>query len=282
MASGYNWDMLYPFVVSLRRTGYTGRCVLVFGTATVAENNPKHKAANEDPSLLLEKLAEYGIETLDIGSFDEHPNVFRFKVISEYIKGAKDLRYVLTADTRDIVFQSNPFDWLARNLGSSKLVVVSEAIQLKRCWPWRAITLEAFGHDVYYSMEETEICNAGVIAGTPEDVSELLLGVYKMSNTDMRLKRFKVSYDDMPSDQAAMNIIIRKEPWASKTKIATVWDGFVFGAHHLNNISGLSYRMEGSSNYCFQLHEASSPVTILHQYDGVKEWQEAIRKKFNG
>src|SRR5271169_1035828 len=132
MATGYNWDHLEAFVVSLRQSGYQGRCILIDGEGPHIPPTPWRI----DPRITREALNRYNIEVLNFGRFEEHPMILRFKIVSDYLYGNPDFRYVMMVDTRDIIFQSDPIIWLEKNLGNRQLAIVSEGMLFKQT-AWR-------------------------------------------------------------------------------------------------------------------------------------------------
>jgi hypothetical protein len=248
MASGYTWQTLQPFVLSLRRSGYTGRCVLIFGEGRKEEvgHAPGYEPgayaakgyvhpvdAAGDKEALYSKLLEYGVEAHDIGTFDEHPIMARFPVIADLIDSIGP-RYVLSVDTKDIVFQYDPTFWLEQYLGNKEVCVVSEGSTYQQSLGNAKNIRVAFGEDMYESMKDEMVLNAGVIAGLPETVSKLHRDVHELALTDLRLKEVQPGYKEMVADQTAMNILLRRDRYRDKTLFATQHDGFVAEYHHLH------------------------------------------------
>lgn len=262
IATGYNWETLEPFVVSLRRAGYKDRCILILD-----------QSAEES---LYNKLKEYDIATFTMGNLEEDPIVIRFSVISKIIDTMiSEVKYVICVDTKDIVFQHNPMTWLDNHLGNAKLVVVSEGSLYENNVGNKKNVISAFGKEVYEKIAKEEVCNAGVIAGYAKTVSRLALDIYKLCATDLRLKEFKPTYEDMLPDQTAMNILLRQEAYCSDVLIVSAKDGFafdgVFSKVHLQQdeadvIDAIAYP-KGST----------IPYAIFHQYFA---WQLEVRDKY--
>ena len=219
-AIGYSDDDLKPFVNSLKRTGYDGNLVLI-------RQNP------------------YAV----------HPILSRFDLIPRYIM--RGFRYVIACDTSDIVFQSNPMTWLEKNLGKHPLCVVSEETTFARSMGNKKNMQEAFP-EFWEEMKDEEVCNAGVIAGTEQWISWICKGIYEMCLTDARVNAAPIkqlTWDEMISDQSALNIIIRK--FCPDALIAHAGDGFVHEYSHPGN---------------------GENAAILHQY--LYNRREEIRQKY--
>jgi hypothetical protein len=263
MAAGYSWRELEPFIVSLRRSGYTGRCVLLFDEKEVIDEQ------------LSEKISEYGIGIHKANLQEEHPIIARFRIMASW--PTDDVRYMMSVDTRDIVFQSDPFAWIEKNIGNKEIMVVSEGVRYENSEGNKKNILDAFGPQKFDDMRHKWVCNAGVIAGVPETLKLLFTRIYNYSKKDLRLKSGKPTYNEMLPDQTAMNILIRwEEPWRSKTKVFTVRDGFVFGNHHYP----LEFPVPVLRDGLLYLDDSQIPVPIFHQYDQNDNFRDAVRARW--
>lgn len=215
MAANYTWDDLYPFVVSLRRSGYKGRCILI---------NHEDQILDRVGLSPLPHYRSYGIEGHE-EKLKNHPIVDRFRIIPELITGNE--RFVIACDTSDIVFQSDPMKWMEKHLYPQSLCVVSEGVTYEHSEGNRKNMIEAFGEEAYKWMRENEVINAGVIAGKPWAVKETCENIYEVCLKDRRSGVAGKTWDDMLPDQSALNLIVR--PW---WKIATAEDHFVYEYSH--------------------------------------------------
>lgn len=258
IATNYTWDDLEPFAVSLRRCGYSDRCILIF------EGNV------DEP--LQKKIAEYQIEIRVVPKTSAHPIVSRFTIIADIIDAISGLDYVVCVDTKDIVFQSDPITWLEKNLGDKSLAIVSEGSLYANNSGNKKNAIDAFGEDVYKTIAKEEVCNAGVIAGRPSIVSRLSRDIYSLCAVDLRLKEFTPTYEDMLPDQTAMNILIRHYPYIDKIKIVSASQGFAFeGVFDKVHKQQDESRVENGIAYP---KNSSVPFAIFHQYFA---WLEEVR-----
>ena len=137
-----------------------------------------------------------------------HPVVDRWKLIADYIK-AGDYDRVIACDTFDVVFQSNPFDWLEKHLIYDDLVVVGEEKTFSECEGNKRGMLQSFPNFYYEGLKDFEICNAGIVAGRATQVSCLCREIYDLCQQDIRLPNFTPSFQDRLPDQQSLNIILR-------------------------------------------------------------------------
>ena len=134
-----------------------------------------------------------------------HPVVDRWKLIADYIQKG-DYRYVIACDTFDVVFQSNPFEWLEKHLGEHDLVVVGEERDFKDCEGNKRGMLQSFPQ-AYERIKDWEILNAGVVAGHAKAVMEISQKIYDLCQQDVRLPSFTPKFEDRLPDQQALNLL---------------------------------------------------------------------------
>lgn len=179
-ASNYNWNQLRYWVNSIKKTGFKGDIVLV---ATNMSADTVKKLVEEDV-----KVYAYGQRTEDggIAKTDNNipPHVERFIFIWDFLRKNKDTyRFVTVTDTRDVIFQKDPTEYLEKNLmfGAASIVCASEGLAYKD-EPWGSKNLlDTFGPLVYDELKDNEIYNVGTIAGFYDEVKDLLLQIFFQS-----------------------------------------------------------------------------------------------------
>jgi hypothetical protein len=202
---GYTDEQLKPFVNSLKRTGYDGDLVLI-------RQNP------------------YAV----------HSILSRFDLIPRYITYH---RWVIAIDTSDVVFQSNPIDWLNQNAAGHELVVVSEGTTFEQSEGNKRNMMEAFP-GYWEQMRTREVFNAGVIAGKARTVKDLSEQIYMLCLQDHRVNGApvkKLEWFEMISDQSALNILLDTIPCVLRANAAS---GFVHNYSH-----------PGNGEHCAILHQ---------------------------
>lgn len=148
------------YLTSLDRSGFNGeRIMLVYGIEHLAQR----------------ALERSGFEVIHTKFSDE----YNFQT-SRYLP-ALDLlgdrrgtyRHVIWTDVYDVVFQTNPAQWLEQNIADNQLVVAKEGWLIKNQgtndW-WIKTLLPA---EFYNIMRENEVWCAGTIAGTEEGIIDL-------------------------------------------------------------------------------------------------------------
>ena len=118
-ASNYTWNELRYWVYSIKKSGFDGDIALCMTNVT---KETIDILRSKDVKLFL-----YGTSKSD-GSYvyekKEVSHVERFAHIFHYLSSTREkYRYVITTDTRDVIFQNNPSTWLENNLNEHKIVV---------------------------------------------------------------------------------------------------------------------------------------------------------------
>lgn len=278
IASSYTWQEIYPFVVSLRRSGYQGRCALIIGNGPSEPHKMSRYGPNlEDPRAegvsLLSKLDQYGIQVIDIGNFEEHPIIARFPIMAASIwASTAEARHVFCVDVKDVVFQKNPATWLHENLGGQRIAVQSEEVSYRDSPGNSKNALEAFGPETLAGLvgaSVPDVLNAGVIAGHPATVAGLLMAIYDMTKRDRRPG--VLGYQEMLSDQTAMNVLLRREDYAVVTSVFGASAGFVFEA-------GLRPKSEFRDGVMYAPN--GEPYVIVHQYFCEYKFIADLRRRY--
>lgn len=280
-ASNYSWDNLKYWINSIAKSGFDGDVILI---ATNIE-----KETIDILSKKGVKLSLYGKKQED-GSFRADskgaPHVERFFYIWNTLNqlDKNEYRYIITTDTRDVVFGKNPSDWLKANLKQNKLVCSSEGLKYED-EPWgNQNLLESFGPFFHNTLKGNLIYNVGTIAGEFDYVKDLLLMIFQMS----------INRPIPIVDQAVFNFLIQQQPYKDIIYKATNKDGWAvqlgtslagvksghgdIGRMCQNNPTELiSYQMKYMDD---QPDVDNLDFTIIHQYDRVTGLKENMEDKY--
>lgn len=286
-AVGYTWDDLKYWVNSIRSVDFKGDVVLVGTNMTKAT---------------IDKLTAEGVILNLYGTRQENgdivaptnnaPHVERFFYLWEYLKSTKEqYRFVITTDTRDVIFQRNPSYWLENNLQIYPLVCASEGMRYKN-EPWGDQNLrEAFGPYFHNLWKEQYIYNVGVLAGEFLHMKGLLSFIFHLS----------VNRPIPIVDQAVFNMIMNTEPWSVDTyftsmaddwaaNLGTTLEAVKAGAGDLGK--NLGDNPTNLLKYQLAFEDKQPKITdsgvvrnaddnafvIVHQYDRIPELKEKIHK----
>ena len=212
-ADGYNYDQLKYWINSIDKCGFEGEVALVCTNISMET---------------VDQLTARGVKVILYGkfdvvsnsyTFDQHmfaPHVARFFYMWNFLQENQDAyNWVIATDTRDVIFQKNPVEWLyrktfleddyGREVINYKLVGASEGLFYKD-EPWgNQNLLDTFGPIVHEVYKNKLICNVGTIAGRASYMKDLMNMIFQMSIN----RRIPIV------DQAVFNFIINQEPYQS-------------------------------------------------------------------
>lgn len=203
-AAGYNWNQLKYWVNSIKKTGFKGDVVLV---ANNLSGETVTKLTDNDV-----RVFAYGKQTAD-GGIEKSangipPHVERFIFIWDFLrKNPDEYRYVTVTDTRDVIFQKDPTEFLNNNLLTCSIVCSSEGLAYKD-EPWgNKNLLDTFGSLVYDELKDNLIYNVGTIAGYSQEVRDLMLQIFFQS----------INRPIPIVDQAVFNFLVSLCPLSEET-----------------------------------------------------------------
>lgn len=273
--TNYTFDNIKIFCNSLDQSGFSGHKVMI------VYNVPKST---------VDELQNRGWIVMSF-NYDEKTNWYFYKenfrimcdrqlhyyqALHQLKKEFNDLRYVIAADPRDVIFQLNPSEWLEKNLGDKKINVGCESLKYKD-EDWGKINLlESFGETVYERCENNLIFNCGTVAGEWEAMSELFLNIYLLC----------VGSPNGTPDQAALNTLLSFEVYKNITKFSMSEEGWACQAGTTVDplkIDKYQNKLVEPSPYLEKdLVKTSKGITftLVHQYDRVPNWNKILIEKY--
>ena len=247
-AIGYRFEQIEFFVKSLRKF-YNDKIVFL---------------VSEKDKELKNKLIEFNCETVITKINKKEIQFKRYSVFLEYLKNRK-FENILLCDSRDIYFQSNPFDFRYKGLINFFL----EDKKIKDC-PYNSNwILKTYGDKVYKDINESIILCSGTVLGNKEKIVEYLELITKYVFTYKYKKRFKYLITFRPDpegrgcDQAHANYLIH----------SSIIKNFELYSNSRGPIATVFYlkKIIFDKN-SFLINERGEPYKIVHQYD--KRWDE--------
>jgi hypothetical protein len=263
---GCFWDDVRIWARSLGDSGFGGRKVALVRA-------PK--------SGVVQKLTGDGFEVVDFSGSPPAgtPPVDRFTQLRRYLRHSRQLgvqfRWVVATDVRDVCFQCDPVAYLER-LGPPRLVLSVEGLGFAH-EEWNAANMAAsFGMEALELALDTAPCNAGVLAGGARAIEGLALLVEQLA---------RAASHDYP-DQAALNLLLAglggalwlhrigsAEPWACQAGVMAAPYRIARNRPHL--LGPEPVFRDGRV-----LTAGGELYAIVHQYDRVAEWADAIQARF--
>lgn len=280
-AANFAWRDVEPYAVSLVRSGFTGKKVL-FAQRLTADAADKLRSLGFE--LLPLPVIEYSDPEITKGGYFAY--VARFLLIHRYLYNNPGFRFVVCADTRDVIFQHDPMVWLEKNIGNAGLVAASEHIyhyNQKGNTDW---VMKNFKEVDAWMMSNLVYCS-GLISGRAEYVRDLTMGIYLMGRD--------ISGTTWGADQPAYNAIMHQKAYADATLVPTMADAYCL---HLVVVAFEEYRkmMEDAPpplQFGTNLADGINPANmwdydlrdieqfcIVHQFDRMPQLAEQIREKY--
>lgn len=262
-----DYDVLKPWVQSIKDTGFTGDTVL-FAIGTTDE--------------LVQKLTGEGVIVIALPKNDSMMiHMQRFIHIYNFLKDNQDrYRFVISTDVRDVIFQSNPSAYLEKCIDYNFVtgaIASSESIKIKDEEWNRENIRKNYGDYFYNQIKENDVCNVGILAGRSNLIEELCFYLYQ----------FSLNRPDWVCDQAAYNILLGTNLWKHHIRTLRLSDAWAVNAHVTNKpdlIDKLKdYLLETSPSMNDDgliVNSDGVPFVVVHQYDRVPEWMEYFSKKY--
>jgi len=213
-ALGYSKVDLYPFITTARRY-FDGRIVLLV-----------YNFIDEETRKFF---LECGVETYEISEVIDPKtiNVIRFKYLSDIIDKHPEISSLLVVDTRDVVFQDNPF----RNYPLFDLEFFSEPARIKDCRSNSEWVMMAYGPDCLSRMGENNIVCAGSTMGSADALSfyfkKMLAELSRLASSGNLFGFY---------DQVVHNYLIYSGAFR-RFRINHTWEGAVATLHHSANLT---------------------------------------------
>lgn len=276
-AINYDFASIEPWIVSLRRTGYKGKIVLLVNSLSLQDH-----VKDYDVHLVMTNPSN-NVSSMVLRFFD----IYKILDHSEM----SDVDFVVATDVRDVIFQEDPNLLRVDN----KIIVAKEGFTYD-IEPWSKNNMkQSYGEQMFDKMKDYPIYCAGVIAGEKNLFQFLMLCLSSLGFTAPQ----HPSGGGGP-DQAALNILLHSEVWKSfvyETEEVIHAGTSLPGIKAGNGDIGMSYRNSPEVLEYYQSNYNRSdipenlssniinkkidrPYVIVHQYNRIPEWNTEIQNEY--
>jgi hypothetical protein len=189
-----------------------------------------------------------------------HPQAGRYLVYQDFLRTNSTYRCVLLSDSRDVVFQDNPFPHVEPNVlnifeQDRSLTYGSDNLDSK----WFA---SVFGNDVLNAIKGKQTICSGTIMGSPA----VLLKYLTFMEKEILTHKFK------PLDQAIHNKVVYLD-----------WPQELLASH--SNQSGVIFTVAETLDSDYKIEDNkvvinNKVVPVLHQYDRVPKLKSMLHSLY--
>lgn len=263
----YNFEQLKPWIHSINECGFKGDKVLI--------------AIDASPETIT-KITQAGFTAVPAQSISGSMfHMERFIHIYDFLKNRQDeYRYVISTDVRDVIFQTDPMeflDWhLNRNTGT-QLIAVSEGIRIRDEHWNRDNIIKSFGPYFYEDVKDYEVLNVGTLAGFSDVICDLCGMLYQLS----------LNRKDWVADQAAYNILMGWQPYVGITRIVGLSENFCCNLHVTHKpvdkerfAPFITEIIPVFEDGVVKTGTTKEPYAIVHQYDRDPEMKKFFEDKY--
>jgi hypothetical protein len=273
LASNLSYEQLLPWIQSFSRVNNSAEKVILLFNADKETINK----LNEFKFKIISPSELKDDGSLSYNSTNTHMNVERFLHFWNYLKNSKDeYRYIISCDSRDIIFQRDPFRWLEVILSRNthiNFIASEEPCFYKDETFWGAQNFyHSFGPVAYNHIKDRVIYNAGTIAGRASHVIDLFALIYYIS----------INNKVQNPDQAAYNFLLSLEPYKSMTHFSSPEEDFAAQVgilmHPQFDEKRIGPKPIWDGNYLYTQNR--NRYCIVHQYDRDKELLAFVNQEY--
>jgi hypothetical protein len=241
--ANYLPEKIKVYVESLNETGFDGDKIMICYNL---------------PNETIEYLSSKGWECLG-AELTGHPHMRRLIDMWWFLQNdGREWNHIITTDVRDIVWQTNPSDWLHSNLKKEILCASECVIYDKEPWGHKNIH-EGYGPIFWEWIKPNTIGNVGVIAGKCKSVKDMLMLNWLVSQSG-DIRHF--------TDQSSFNFIIHNELIKDKIDINSDF-GLQVGT------TTIDFKIENDI-----IMNGEIPYVLVHQYDRNPQLNNLITNKY--
>jgi hypothetical protein len=212
---GFEYPGIEQYMVSIARSGYRGRKVLLCWNVPPPVRNMLIRCGYE---LVFVDPPAKETHELPCNFF-----IHRMKVVAEYLSAHKnEFRFVFWLDIKDLVLQNNPSRWMEQHKGNAKIIASTECVTIAQEETNAKWVNEVCGPDMYEQIKDEEVINGGTFAGEPDIMATVFDSTYQL------IKDYKGPW---PACQPTLNYVLRFPDIAKHVRIPRWTEGFAACLH---------------------------------------------------
>lgn len=279
-ADTYNWSQLKNWMLSSKV--FSGKRVLLVYRM---DDATKKKCLEHGVELVEVNHDIYGQPInhdarISVGAARTVSHEIRYFHIWQYLKEQKDIRYVVLTDTRDVIFQQDPIEfltWRALGVIKEQLLAPQEGI-LYKDEPWNANNLyQGYGGYVWEYMKDKPVYNCGTIAGKMPFFADVVFTLWSMTTG-------KYTY---PADQCSFGIlaenILREQTYRCKHEAGWCCQVGTTADPHKPELQSKLITPKPfmrDDGFIYTTNGVIKKYYLVHQYERNPEWLKVIEERY--
>src|SRR5579863_659430 len=193
---GFEYPGIEQYMVSIARSGYRGRKVLLCWNVQPPVRNMLIRWGYE---LVFVEPPAKETKELPVNFF-----IHRIKVVAEYLAAHKnEFRYVYWLDIKDLVLQTNPSRWMEQHKGDEKIIASTECVTLDQEETNKKWILDVCGSFAPNLLLDKEVINGGTFAGEAVIMADVFKYTYDL------IRDYK---GEWPACQPTLNYVLHCHP----------------------------------------------------------------------
>jgi hypothetical protein len=260
----YSPSALKPWVQSIAKSGFSGhKLALIYGNGEAEKSSAEY-------------LTKHGFEVVAKESFLKSIVVDRFRDIASYLSshvGVYD--NVISTDVGDVVFQTNPSEFLAtRLIGDKQILVGSECVRYKD-ETWGRENMRMSFPNYSSMMMDKVIYNAGTVAVKSTTAIQFFTDIFNLS----------MATPVYNPDQAALNLLIQTK-YHDNTYFSSMEDGWSIQCGTVTDPTRLaeygSLLVENEHKFVDGVgyNRLGNRVCLVHQYNRVPLLVDVVKNLY--
>lgn len=264
LSSNFTFEDLKPWILSFNKVNSSAKRIILLYNC---DANSVKQIQNFNFEI-LSPLSQNSDGSYGYVNNDIHMNVERFGHMWSFLRKRKnEFRYILSTDSRDIIFQRDPFEFIHETFlknPDKNYILSSEGILYRDEQRWGAPNFyHSFGPSAFDHIKDKTIYNCGTLAGRSEHIIDLFCFIFFMSVNNV-----------VPNpDQAAYNFILSQEPFKSMAFLTNHDDGWAaqLGTMIANNFDNVIKENKPIWKNNKFVTNKNKEFYIVHQYDRINE-----------
>jgi len=254
--SNYNWEVLEPFFKSFNQSNFKNcDCIMFINNISLETQN---------------KIKYFGVIVKEI-SQEKFKNIklinYRWKLYEDFLINNYD-KYdmIFTADLRDVFFQKDVFKYYHNNKSFLGVAIEDDTLSqiINKGW-----IINAYGNDIFKSIENERIICVGTIWGTIDKFIEFSKIMWEVLSSEWSIRKDVV-------EQAVANYLIYHEKMFN--------DCLVISDNRNGPVMTIGITMKGQLNLNNDnniLNGKGEIAAVIHQYDRKQYIVDKVKNKYS-